>query len=324
LRAIVVLTLLTFFFISACNSGLSKHRKYSWEYPPKDKKNIRQLKTHIKKYKRKTKLRNKRPKTFERKTKYYKRKSATHTKQIQKLPSPANFDQALLPSIISPDNGKLMVLVDSSSIPSRSFKSRQSNSTPHFNNTNDPKKIITFYIDRTEVTLTEYNKTHPTHDQTYITEGVCFHCPAMSVDWIEADKHCRSVGKRLPTETEWELAAGTSLNKSIYLSLNNKRPLANLVGQNDGFLSVAPVGSFPLGAGPYGTLDMIGNVWEWVDSRNFSPQKKLGPKKNRNYKVIKGGGWTSSLNFATGSHRNVVAGNLKNPTFGFRCAKSIN
>ncbi len=324
MRAIVVLTLLTFFFISACNSGLSKHRKYSWEYPPKDKKNIKQLKTHIKKYKRKTKVRNKRSKIFKRKTKLYKRKSAPHKKQIQKLSSPTNFDQVLLPSIISPKNGKLMVLVDSSSIPPGSLKSTKGGSNFHPNSTNDPKKIIPFYIDRTEVTLTEYTKTHPAHDQTYITEEECLLCPAMSVDWIEADKHCRAVGKRLPTETEWELAAGTSLKKTIYLSPNNKRPLANLVGQNDGFLSVAPVGSFPLGEGPYGTLDMIGNVWEWVDSRNISPQKKLGPKKNRNYTVIKGGGWTISLNFKTGNLRSVVAGNLKNPTFGFRCAKSIN
>jgi len=324
LRAIVVLTLLTFFFISACNTGLSKHRKYSWEYPPKDKKNIKQLKTHIKKYKKKIKVRNKRSKVLKRKTKSFKRKSAPHKKPIQKLSSASNFKQVLLPSIISPNDGKLMVLVDPPSILSGSLKTTQSDSIFHLNPISDPKKIIPFYIDRTEVTLTEYNKTHPTHDQIYITGEICLLCPAMSVDWIHADKHCRAVGKRLPSETEWELAAGTSLKKFTYLSNNNQRPLANLVGQSDGFLSVAPVGSFPLGAGPYGTLDMIGNVWEWVDSRNISPQKKLGPKKNRNYKVIKGGGWTSSLNLKKGSHRSVVSGNLKNPTFGFRCAKSIN
>jgi formylglycine-generating enzyme len=324
LRAIVVFTLLTFFFISACNPGLSKHPKYSWEYSQKDKKNIKQLKTHIKKYKRKTKVRNKTSKIFKRKRKPYKRKSAPHKNQIQKLSSDSNFGQVLLPSIISPKNGKLMVLVDPSSIPSGSLMSTQGDSIYHFNATNVPKKIIPFYIDRTEVTLTEYNKTQPNHDQTHITGEVCLLCPAMSVDWIHADKHCRTLGKRLPTETEWELAAGSSLKKSTYLSKNTKRPLANLVGQNDGFLSVAPVGSFPLGAGPYGTLDMIGNVWEWVDSKNLSSHKKLRAKKNRNYKVIKGGGWTSSLNFKTGNLRNIVAGNLKNPTFGFRCAKSIN
>jgi formylglycine-generating enzyme required for sulfatase activity len=323
LRAIVVLTLLTFFFISACNSGLSKHRKYSWEYPPKDKKNIKQLKTYKKKYKRKIQARTKRFKTFKKKSKSYKRRSTIPKKKIQKLPLPSNFDQVLLPSIISPNNGKLMVLVDRSSIPSSSSKTTPGDSIFHLNTTDNPKKIILFYIDRTEVSLTEYNKTHPTHDQTYITGEVCLLCPAMSVDWVHADKHCRAVGKRLPTETEWNLAAGTPLMKSTYLSKNNKRPLANLVGQNDGFLSVAPVGSFPLGAGPYGTLDMIGNVWEWVDNKDLSPQKKFGPKKNGNHKVIMGGGWTSSLNYKTGHLRNVVAGNLKNPTFGFRCAKSI-
>ena len=324
MRAIVVLTLLTFFFISACNSSLSNHRKYSWKHPPKYKKNIKQLKSHTKQYKRKIKGRNKRTKIFKRKTKSSKRQSAPNKMQVQKLSSPSNLNQVLLPSIVSSNDGKLMVLIDPPSFPSGSLKSTQGDSIFHLNATNDRKKITPFYIDRTEVTLAEYNKTHPTHDQTYITVEVCLLCPAMSVDWIHADKHCRAVGKRLPTETEWELAAGTSLKKSTYLSNNNKRPLANLVGQNDGFISVAPVGSFPLGAGPYGTLDMIGNVWEWVDSKNLFPQKKLGPKKNRNDKVIKGGGWTSSLNFKTGNHRNVVPGNLKNPTFGFRCAKSVN
>jgi formylglycine-generating enzyme required for sulfatase activity len=324
LRTIVVLTLLIFFFITACNSGLNKHRKYSWEYPPKDKKNIKQLKTHIKKYKKKIKSPNKRSKIFKRKTKLYKKKSVPHKNQIPKLSLPSNFDQVLLPSIISPKNGKLMVLVDPTSISSGPLKSTQDDSIFHLNATNDPKKIIPFYIDHTEVTLKQYKKTHPAHDQSYITGEDCLLCPAMSVDWINADRHCRALGKRLPTETEWELAAGISLKKYKYFRKNKKRPLANLVGGNDGFLTVAPVGSFPLGAGPYGTLDMIGNVWEWVDSKNFSPQKKLGPKKNTNYKIIKGGGWTSPLNLATGTHRNVVPGNLKNPTFGFRCAKSIN
>jgi formylglycine-generating enzyme len=323
LRAIVVLTLFTFFFISACNSGLNKNRKYSWDYPPKSKKNIEKLTIQKKKYKRKTKVRNKRPKIFKRKTKTYKSKFKTNKKETRKSPTPSNFDQILLPSMISPNNSNLMVLVDASSSPFVSLKSTQENSISHLNTSIDKKKIA-FYIDLTEVTLTEYNQTYPTHDQTYITGEVCLLCPAMSVDWIHADTHCRSVGKRLPTEIEWELAAGISLKKSIYLTKDNKRHLANLVGPKDGFLSVAPVGSFPLGAGPYGTLDMIGNVWEWVDNRNFSSQKKLRPNKNRNYKVVMGGGWTSSLNFATGSQRNLVAGNLKNPTFGFRCAKSIN
>ena len=43
MKTVVALTLLTFFFISACNSGLSKHRKHSKKYPPKDRVSIEQL-----------------------------------------------------------------------------------------------------------------------------------------------------------------------------------------------------------------------------------------------------------------------------------------
>ena len=180
-----------------------------------------------------------------------------------------------------------------------------------------------FYIDHTEVTVRQYKNTHPTHDQTYIIGETCPLCPALSVDWISADKHCRAVGKRLPTEAEWELAAGGSSKKTAYWSNKTKGSFANLVGEKDGFLSVAPVGSFPSGAGPYGTLDMIGNAWEWVDTPHSPLPKNFGPKKNKNYKIIKGGGWTSPLSLATIDYRNAVAGDIKNPTFGFRCAKSI-
>ena len=302
MRAIVALTLLTFFFMSACNSGLSKHRKHARKYPLKDKENIKQLAPHAKIHKRKTKK---------------------YRRQTKKLPAPSSFDQILLPTIIHPVNGTLMVLVDSSADKTGQLKSKQGSLISPINVSNDKKKMHMFYIDHTEVTVRQYKNTHPTHDQTYITGKTCPLCPALRVDWLSADKHCRTVGKRLPTEAEWELAAGGSSKKTAYWSNKTKGSFANLVGGKDGFLSVAPVGSFPSGAGPYGTLDMIGNAWEWVDTPYPPLPKNFEPKKNKNYKIIKGGGWTSPLSLATINYRNAVAGDIKNPTFGFRCAKSI-
>jgi len=69
---------------------------------------------------------------------------------------------------------------------------------------------------------------------------------------------------------------------------------------------------------------MIGNVWEWVDTPHSPLPKNLSLKKKRTYRIVKGGGWTSRLGFATINYRNIVAGDIKNPTFGFRCVKSIN
>ena len=302
MKAIVALTLLTFFFMSACNSGLSKHRKHARKYPLKDKENIKQLTSHAKINKRKTKK---------------------YRRQTKKLPAPSSSDQILLPTIIHAVSGTLMVLVDSSVDKAGQLKSKQGSLISPINVSNDKKKIHMFYIDHTEVTVRQYKNTHPTHDQTYITGETCPLCPALSVDWVSADKHCRAVGKRLPTEAEWELAAGGSSGKTAYWSNKTKGAFANLVGGKDGFLSVAPVGSFPSGAGPYGTLDMIGNAWEWVDTPHSLLPKNFKPKKNKNYKIIKGGGWTSPLSLATINYRNMVASDIKNPTFGFRCAKSI-
>ena len=316
MKTIVTFTLLTLFFISACNSGLSKHRKRSEKYPPKGKENIEQLTSHAKKHQRKIKK-------YQRKIKKYKRKIKKYKRETKK-PSPfASSEQILLPTVIHPVDGTLMVLVDSPVDKINQLKSKQGSLISPIDASNDKKKMHMFYIDHTEVTVKQYKNTHPTHDQTYITGKTCLLCPAMSVDWISADKHCRAVGKRLPTEAEWELAAGGSSKKPAYWSNKTKGSFANLVGEKDGFLSVAPVGSFPLGAGPYGIMDMIGNAWEWVDTPHSPLPKNFGPQKNKNYRIVKGGGWTSPLSLATINYRNAVAGDIKNPTFGFRCVKPI-
>ena len=313
MKTVLAVTLLTFFFISACNSGLSKHRKHSRKYPPKDSVSIKQLALHAKTHKRKTK-----------KLKRRTRRTIKHKKHTKKLPLSSRYDQILLPTIIHPASGTLMVLVDPSVDKTNRLKPKQRSFDPPINVSNGLKIMDMFYIDHTEVTVKQYKKTHPTHDQTYITEKTCLACPAMGIAWVNADKHCRAVGKRLPTEAEWELAAGGSSKKPTYWSNKTKRSFANLVEEKDGFASVAPVGSFPLGSGPFGTLDMIGNVWEWVDTPHSPLPKNLRPKKKGTYRIAKGGSWTSPLGFATIDYRNVVAGNIKNPTFGFRCVKSIN
>ena len=189
MKTVVALTLLTFFFISACNSALSKHRKHSRKYPPKNKGSIEQLTLHTKIYKRKTKK--------------YKRRSIKHKKHAKKLPPSSRYDQMLLPTVIHSVSGTLMVLVDPSVDKTTRLKPKQGSFTPPINVSNDLKKMAMFYIDHTEVTAKQYKKTHPAHNQTYITRKTCSVCPAMGVDWVNADKHCRLIGKRLPTEAEW-------------------------------------------------------------------------------------------------------------------------
>lgn len=133
--------------------------------------------------------------------------------------------------------------------------------------------LARFEIDQTEVTQLEYSMC--------VAAGACaapgmYYTPAMTpttpvfhVTWQQASEYCMWSGKRLPTEAEWEKAArGTDGRR--YPWGNDPRDCTR--GVLDGCLDgwPKPVGSYPTGASPYGALDMIGNVGEWV-SDWYSP-----------------------------------------------------
>ena len=255
--------------------------------------------------------------------KKFKKKYRKKTKKI--TPSTVNPNQKLLlPTHIHPFDSTLMILVNLPVNKNQPLNSTQDNLTRLNKSPNTSSKIKLFYIDYTEVTLKQYKKTHPKHDQSHLPEkGDCLSCPAMEVDWKNADNHCRLVGKRLPTEEEWESAARGSFKYSRLWNKKITKLQANLIGEEDGFISVAPVGSFPLGTGSYGAMDMIGNVWEWVSTPHSPIPTNLKKQNHKSFRISKGGSWASQHHLATISYRNVVNSDIKNPTFGFRCAKSI-
>lgn len=249
-------------------------------------------------------------------------------KYREKLPSistNATSKKIRLPTVTNKKDGSLMVLVDSGlqqmsqlNLPSGIIR----DGTRVDSQASRPKVFRAFYMDRLETTVSQFKKFDSKYDEKPFTDGRdCPDCPAMGVDWMSAHRYCLWAGKRLPTEAQWMASAGGGASNLWPWGSEFSPEKANLWGERDRSAGVAKVGSYPQGASPYGVMDTVGNVWEWVSDSSFVPGND---SKKVRLRVVKGGGWTSAKQEARISFRNIVDPKIKNPTIGFRCANPIN
>lgn len=161
--------------------------------------------------------------------------------------------------------------------------------------------------------------------------------PVVGVTWYGANAYCRAIGRRLPTEAEWERAArgpqnflypwGNTFDTAL---AKTSRPRVDPAQAG-----AVAVGSYPAGASAFGMLDMAGNVAEWV-SDWYSPTyyvqqaqsaapiiNPVGPPAGVE-KVVRGGSWDAVPFFSRSVHRQSREPQSAAFWIGFRCAADLN
>ncbi len=191
-------------------------------------------------------------------------------------------------------------------------------------------KLNGFFIDKYEVTKEEFQKIMGYNPSVF--KG-CKSCPADNVSWDEANDYCEKVGKRLPTEAEWEYTCRAGSKTLFHYGNSISSDQANFDGRKPygGALpSVVrnrtyPVGSFNPNA--WQVYDMHGNVWEWcADWYNkwyYEKSPKNNPKGplNGKFKVLRGGSWKGDGLSLRSANRISFNPAIRLSTIGFRCVR---
>jgi formylglycine-generating enzyme required for sulfatase activity len=184
-----------------------------------------------------------------------------------------------------------------------------------------------YFIDKTEVTNAEYQKfcAATGHALPADFPQTSPDLPVVNVTFADAEAYAKWAGKRLPSAPEWEKAArGTDGN--LFPWGNQLDPSRANVGTN----TIRPANDFPNGVSPYGALQMVGNVWEWVaelsqpaqrDLDYLAPRLSPKPTLDEPWYQIRGQSFNDKLLDGAVWDKGLVPARWKDINLGFRCVK---
>lgn len=154
--------------------------------------------------------------------------------------------------------------------------------------------------------------------------------PVVNVSWVDATAYCQWLSEklkatvRLPTEAEWELAAGGG-EKRRYPWGSEWDDHAAACVETKG--RVTSVKSYPAGQSPYGAYDMAGNVWEWTADQAKDKDGQFIQVKDKNgqpvengavFRIAKGGAADEPKTLISIASRQAVVETLADSSLGFR------
>lgn len=212
--------------------------------------------------------------------------------------------------------------------------------------------IDSFWMDQVEVTNGMYElcvragacrlpkEARSDNREEYFNAAPFRDYPVVHVAWYDANAYCQWAGRRLPTEAEWERAArGDDLRTFPW---GEDKPDGRFANFNMLVTDTSRVGSYAMGASPFGVLDMAGNVAEWTNDFygfNFyslaESLNPVGPAASASLnRVVRGGSLgdaeinirVSKRSSVKGSNLNAVPGSDLylgefSPRIGFRCVE---